>query len=120
MKEVKEENLVKIVLTTHHTKTQVILAEMDEKWNKDRKEEGIGFLDGNDYNIEVEGWNVNTIKVLDEYEGGFQNQCGKYYCGEDKIEDYNPYWCQEHRDQDDCNEKSGMFDGIKIIKERDE
>jgi hypothetical protein len=107
MKEVKEENLVKIVLTTHHTKTQVILAEMDEKWNKDRQEEGIGFVDGNDYNIEVEGWNVNTIKVLDEYEGSCD-------CS-DTIEDYNPYWCQEHRDQDDCNEKSGMFDGIKII-----
>ena len=100
MKEVKEENLVKIVLTTHHTKVQVILAEM----------EGIGFVDGNDYNIEVEGWNVNTIKVLDEYEGSCD-------CS-DTIEDYNPYWCQEHRDQDDCNEKSGMFDGIKIIKER--
>jgi len=109
MKEVKEENLVKIVLTTHHTKTQVILAEMDEKWNKDREQEGIGFVDGNDYNIEVEGWNVNTIKVLDEYE----DNCD---CS-DTIEDYNPFWCQEHRDQDDCNEKSGMFDGIKIIKE---
>ena len=106
MKEVKEENLVTIVLTTHHTKVQVILAEMDEEWNKDREQEGIGFIDGNDYNIEVEGWNVNTIKVLDEYEGSCD-------CS-DTIEDYNPYWCQEHRDQDDCNEKSGMFDGIKI------
>ena len=111
MEQVKKENLVRIVVTTHHTKVQVILAELDEKWNKDREQEGIGFIDGNDYNIEVEGWNVNTIKVLDEYEGSCD--CSN------TVEDYNVDWCQEHKDRDDCNAESGMFDGIKIIKEEE-
>ena len=90
MKEVKAENLIKVTIKEHYTKTKVILAEIDEE---DRKEvlsgndgyDGIGYIDGSDYNIEVSGWNVNTIKILDEYEDGFENQCGKYYCGEGTI-----------------------------------
>ena len=111
MSEVKKEDLIRIVVTTHHTKTQVILAKIDREDQQACENEGVyglGYLDGCDLGVEAEGFNVKTLKVLDEYEGSCD--CPN------TVEDYNPYWCQEHCNQDDCNEKSGMFDGIKIIK----
>jgi len=112
MEQVKKENLVRIVVTTHHTKTQVILAEIDREDQEACEDEGVyglGYLDGCDLGTEAEGYNVKTLKVLDEYEGSCD--CSN------TIEDYNVDWCQEHKDRDDCNAESGMFDGIKIIKE---
>tara|TARA_R100000008_G_scaffold77800_1_gene58399 strand:- start:3774 stop:4067 length:294 start_codon:yes stop_codon:yes gene_type:complete len=80
-----EDGLIEVTIQQHYTKTKVILAEIDWESFHEAHENGIGFVDGDDLNIEVEGWNVNTVKVLDEYEEGFQNECGKYYCGEDTI-----------------------------------
>ena len=81
-----EDGLIEVTIQQHYTKTKVILAEIDWESFHHAHENNIGFVDGDDLNIEVEGWNVNTVKVLKEYEESFENEWGKYYCGEDKIE----------------------------------
>jgi hypothetical protein len=121
MSEVKKEDLIRIVVTTHHTKTQVILAEIDREDQQACEDEGVyglGYLDGSDLGTEAEGYNVKTLKVLDEYESSCDcaNTVNNHFCS-NTVKDYNVDWCEEHEDRDDCNEKSGMFDGIKIIKE---